>query len=182
MPEDQPQPESRTAQPRSPVAGDGALSERCAAPADLHTIAGWIDSARACELWAGQSVGYPIDRARLRKELAFDHAHSRCLTHGDTLLAFGQFLPRPRGRAHLARLIVNPGFRGHGLGLALLRCLLRAARDGGHHLVSLKVDPENGPALGLYRKLGFVTAAQPPDEPGPSALYMECDIRAAMGD
>lgn len=49
---------------------------------------------------------------------------------------------------------VRPGYRGQGTGTALLRELLRQARDRGIGRVSLSVERDN-PSVSLYERLGF---------------------------
>ncbi len=49
---------------------------------------------------------------------------------------------------------VADGWRGRGVGGALLEALIRAAGPSGFGALSLSVEPDN-PALRLYRRLGF---------------------------
>ena len=48
------------------------------------------------------------------------------------------------------------GWRGQGLGTALLEAGVAWARAAGAHKVALEVWPDNAPALALYRRAGFV--------------------------
>ena len=60
-----------------------------------------------------------------------------------------------RGAFEVVYLGVSPGYRGLGLGGALLeRAIEAAARAGGERVV-LSVDAANEPALMLYRRFGF---------------------------
>lgn len=54
---------------------------------------------------------------------------------------------------------VYPGWRGRGIGTAMLRALLDTLRAAGYTRVTLSVQKEN-PAVRLYRRLGFETAAE----------------------
>ena len=50
---------------------------------------------------------------------------------------------------------VDPGFRRRGVGGRLLREALKLAQVHGLQKVTLAVDQQNTPALGLYQALGF---------------------------
>lgn len=117
---------------------------------------------------------------RLPGEIGFDATNAFALDEGDRgdrggrLLAFGQLVAKPSGRAHLARLIVHPSSRAQGHGEALVRGLLEGARALSFERVSLNVDASNTAALGLYRKCGFEDAPRPPGEIAISGTrYME---------
>ncbi|MGH9179068.1 MAG: GNAT family N-acetyltransferase [Acidimicrobiales bacterium] len=62
---------------------------------------------------------------------------------------------RPYGVADLG-MLVAAGWRGRGVGTALVLTALDWARQAGAHKVALQVWPHNQAAIGLYRKLGFV--------------------------
>jgi ribosomal protein S18 acetylase RimI-like enzyme len=51
---------------------------------------------------------------------------------------------------------VETAWRGRGVGRALLEGLRATAQAEGHEALSLSVDARNGPALALYRSIGFV--------------------------
>ncbi len=57
----------------------------------------------------------------------------------------------------IQNVAVLPGFRGRGLGHALVLKSLRGFRDAGLERVTLEVTAENAPAVRLYEKLGFRT-------------------------
>ena len=69
------------------------------------------------------------------------------------------------GCAEMKRLYVAPAGRGAGLGTALVRVVLEAARDAGHHEVRLDTLPEMTEALALYRRAGFEEIAAYYDTP-----------------
>ena len=62
---------------------------------------------------------------------------------------------RGHGVAELG-MSVDEGRRGLGIGTALLEGCMAWARAEGIHKLALEVFPHNEPAIGLYRKLGFV--------------------------
>ena len=59
------------------------------------------------------------------------------------------------GPSELGMLVV-PGWRGRGVGSALLRASISWARGAGSHKISLQVWPHNTAAINLYLKHGFV--------------------------
>lgn len=58
-------------------------------------------------------------------------------------------------RARIHSLVVAPDVRGRGFALALMIHAIRALRREGATAVTLGVRSENGPAVGLYRGIGF---------------------------
>jgi len=156
------------------VVSDGCL--RRATLRDVQEVATWITTPRECELWAGPRLPFPLDRSQLPARIDFEHAGTFALSQGETLLAFGQIVPKAGRRGHLARVIVAPDLRGQGHGERLIRLLLDQARSQSHLRVSLNVDRENAIAIALYSKLGFREAPRPPDEPDAfGSRYMERD-------
>ncbi|GJD51320.1 [Ribosomal protein S18]-alanine N-acetyltransferase [Methylobacterium crusticola] len=57
--------------------------------------------------------------------------------------------------AEILTIVLGPACRGAGLSRQLLATHLRALADSGVRAVHLEVDDGNGPALALYRRLGF---------------------------
>lgn len=72
-------------------------------------------------------------------------------THEDGDLADG------RVTAYLQALEVRKAFRRRGLGTWLIRSVEEIVAERGFSHLTLMVEPENAPALSLYRKLGFAT-------------------------
>lgn len=147
---------------------------RAATPDDLRLVSTWVTTHTECALWAGWRVEFPFTVAALAEAIDFAHQGGFVLLDHAAVVAFGQVVPKAAHRAHLARLIVEPGHRGRGLGETLVRGLLEHAALGGHRRASLNVDPANAAAIGLYRKLGFTETERPADEPDPhGSRYME---------
>jgi ribosomal protein S18 acetylase RimI-like enzyme len=67
----------------------------------------------------------------------------------------------PWAGAWMHSLMVWTPYRGLGVGEALTRAVLERARRDGVEEVLLALYADNGPALGLYRKLGFAPATLP---------------------
>jgi ribosomal protein S18 acetylase RimI-like enzyme len=152
----------------------GSMREiRTARLADLDVVASWISDASECELWAGPRVAFPIDLPGLPAAIEWNQSDSWSVVVTGDVAAFGQLVPKPRRRAHVARLITSPRQRGQGLGRLLAVHLLENAISRNPGRVSLDVSPANDAAIGLYRSLGFLDAPRPADEPVSSAIYME---------
>ncbi len=64
------------------------------------------------------------------------------------------------GEAHITMIAVRPLLRRRGLGEALIRAVLRLARDEHQDVVTLEVRRSNAAAIGLYRKYGFVRVGE----------------------
>ncbi|MET8860705.1 GNAT family N-acetyltransferase [Streptomyces sp. NPDC004579] len=81
-----------------------------------------------------------------------DDVRAHVLVDGDRPLAYGElWFDTEENEAELARLIVDPGMRGQGLGRELVRGLLARAVKAGFDNVFLRVHPDNGRALGATR-------------------------------
>lgn len=62
--------------------------------------------------------------------------------------------------SHILNISIDPKWQGQGLGMKLLRRLLKIARQHGAETAYLEVRRSNQVAIGLYRKLGFVEIGQ----------------------
>ncbi|MFC7366751.1 MULTISPECIES: ribosomal protein S18-alanine N-acetyltransferase [Bhargavaea] len=56
---------------------------------------------------------------------------------------------------HITNVAVLSSYRGHGIGEALMREVMRRTAGKGARTMTLEARVSNVPALGLYRKLGF---------------------------
>lgn len=139
---------------------------------DLREAAHWVDSSTQARDWAGPRITYPIDEHALPQQVEWSEAWSLRLSDDQALMGFGQIVPKPTSRLHLARLIVKPSCRGRGYGRELARALLAQALAQGPATVSLNVFPGNRPALELYRQLGFIAVERAAGDATPDAQYM----------
>ena len=146
---------------------------REARPGDLEVVASWLHSDADCQLWAGHRVSFPVDLAVLPRAIEWEASDSWSVTADRSVVAFGQLVPKPERRLHLARVIAAPERRGEGLGRLISAHLLETALSRRPSVVSLNVARENEPAVNLYRSLGFIDAKRPPDEPESASAYME---------
>ncbi|MFI7072572.1 GNAT family N-acetyltransferase [Micromonospora sediminicola] len=79
------------------------------------------------------------------------------LNRGDRPVGYGElWVERDDDEAELAHILVAPQQRRRGLGRRLARELVRAARERGLHHITLRVMPDNTPAIDCYRSAGFV--------------------------
>ena len=140
---------------------------------DFPIVASWIGSEAECRLWCGARVSYPIDLALLPQVLEFEACESWTGVSRAGVLAFGQLVPKAKGRFHLARLITIPECRGSGLGRLMADHLLKRALARKASAVSLNVFSSNAAALSLYQSLGFSAAKRPGDESETHSIYME---------
>ena len=77
-----------------------------------------------------------------------------CWQDGE-LIANGQLLIYPHG-AEYANIAVAPAWQGQGIGTAIIAAFDDIARKNGLREVEIGVELENGRALALYQRLGFV--------------------------
>ncbi len=69
-------------------------------------------------------------------------------------IGFGQLTLWPRA-AEISDVVVAPGWRGRGIGTAIIKFLIGAAREMNAERVEIGAAQSNERALALYRSLGF---------------------------
>ncbi len=123
---------------------------------DLDAVVDLIAAVAAEGRWIATEA--PVDRERRRRVLAEGLARER------TLLLLAEAGGRPVGQLSMdvegfgvadLGMMVADGWRGRGVGSALLRAGLEWARQSGAHKVGLQVWPHNQAAIALYEKFGF---------------------------
>lgn len=96
-------------------------------------------------------------------ELEMDEMDAQCLHalafHESEAIGTGRLLPD----GHIGRMAVMKPWRGRGVGAALLRRLIEAARERGDAEVLLSAQVH---ALGFYRAHGFVPYGEVYEEAG----------------
>lgn len=123
---------------------------------DLDAIVELFVEVAAEGRWIGTEP--PVDRDRRRRRLAetLDQEREVVLVAeagGRIIGQLGMDLAG-YGVADLG-MLVSEGWRGRGVGSALLRAGIEWAREAGAHKVALQVWPHNAAALALYEKFGF---------------------------
>lgn len=123
-----------------------------------RALSSWITDARSCVHWAGPDFGFPFSAEALPKLLQITDSQSYSLTDADeSLMGFGQFWPCDAETVHLGRVIINPLYRGQGLGKALIQLLIIEATERYQpETITLNVLRDNAKAQYLYQKMGFV--------------------------
>jgi len=133
-----------------------AVTVRAARPADIDGLLDLLVAVAGEARWIGTEV--PVDVERRRQRLAAgiegDDAVVLVAEAGGQLV--GQL------DLHLARygvadlgMLVAAGWRGRGVGAALLEAAIDRARQAGAHKIALQVWPHNTAALALYERFGF---------------------------
>ncbi|WP_005032432.1 GNAT family N-acetyltransferase [Holophaga foetida] len=137
---------------------------RPAHPDDLEIVLPWAGTADLLQRWGGPSLAFPGNPKSIWVEIEASPDNTRSLVDANReVVGFGQALRRGRN-IHLARIIVSPDHRGHGLGLILCRRLIQQAIHGHRpDEITLNVHPDNAVAMALYRTLGFRPTAGLPE-------------------
>ena len=120
-------------------------------------------------MFAGDTLTWPLDGAQLEAirgdadVLAWTAWTREAVGHAE-LVRVDASLSR------LARVGIAPAHRGRGLGRQLVEAVLAEAAGRAIRAVDLNVYEHNGPAIRLYRSLGF--EPQPSVAADPSVLRM----------
>jgi ribosomal protein S18 acetylase RimI-like enzyme len=77
------------------------------------------------------------------------------IAHGDTYVATVQGIADRIGNGGIQNLGVIPGYRGRGIGIALLLQALHGFRLAGLAKATLEVTAQNETAIRMYRQVGF---------------------------
>lgn len=127
-------------------------------------IAGFTDAVdvvarekRYLDFLEGPSLGQA--EAFVRDNIARGHPHFVAVSADQQVVGWCDITPKPRPVfAHSGVLGIGllPGFRGRGIGTALMRHALAAAAAKKLHRIELTVRQDNATAIRLYEKVGFV--------------------------
>ncbi|XPF94770.1 GNAT family N-acetyltransferase [Colwellia sp. RE-S-Sl-9] len=144
-------------------------------PLNEHLIEmmSWFSNEKDLTDWAGPNFSFPYNNTSFVDDLQLNDLSSFSLVSNDSdFLAFGQYYLR-LGKCHLARLIVNPNFRGKGLAKELINCLCELGlKELNVIQCSLFVFSHNEIALNTYKKIGFTIANYPSELTIKNCLYM----------
>ncbi len=135
------------------------VTVRSATAADVEAVVDLFEAVVDEGRWLGTEP--PLDRGEHLERLAAAVAQAEgptllvAVDPGGAVVGHLNLDRRPYGVANLAMFVAS-GWRGRGVGSALVGAAVAAARASGAHKVALQVWPNNGPALSLYAKFGFV--------------------------
>lgn len=137
----------RTGEQRRPP--DEQLDIRQAGPADLDdlvyaTARAWGDREEDIRPWIGERLGEGNPRFFLARRDGAPIGSMRIHEYG--------------GSAGIYGFVMLPEARGRGYGRQFLTAVLAQLRGEPHQRITLEVETENAPAVGLYRSLGFEEA------------------------
>ena len=141
-------------------------------PHDYALVGAWITDVDGCRRWAGPQLAYPFQSEELPALLKASADNTFSMIDPDRrVTGLGQILTTAPGTMHLARIIVDPASRGQGIGQSLCLLLMELAqRTLGPDRFTLRVYPDNLPALTTYQRLGFVSVDA---NPATGVLLME---------
>jgi ribosomal protein S18 acetylase RimI-like enzyme len=142
------------------------------APADVDAMMLWFGGRADVEIWGGPSFRFPFTRRSFRKDIYWGRMASYSLFDPrGRFTGFGQLYVRS-GRINLARLVVDPELRGHGVGKRLVALLMEAgAAQFPCNEFSLFVFRDNLRAFRCYEAMGFVIDDYPDDMPHADVCY-----------
>jgi ribosomal protein S18 acetylase RimI-like enzyme len=137
---------------------------REATEVDVDAMLDVYESVAAEGRWIGGEI--PIDRKRRREgrlALLKSGEYLGLVAEIDGRIVGELIIEIVHGRGDLGMDILG-GFRGHGIGSALLARAIEWAGSKGLAKLSLEVWPHNAPAIALYEKFGFAQEGYHPKQ------------------
>ena len=124
-------------------------------PAELAgVVSGWAQTDEEVLMWCGAGTA-PVTAEQVSAWAGEDGVQPFGLYRGERLVAYGElWVDDAEAEVELARLIVDPGERGQGLGRSLATGLAGLARSR-YPRVFLRVHPDNIAAQRCYAAAGF---------------------------
>jgi ribosomal protein S18 acetylase RimI-like enzyme len=127
-------------------------------PEQASAVSSWARTEAEALMWCGASVA-PVPAEQIRAWADESWVEPFGLYHDQRLVGYGElWTDDEEDEVELARLIIDPGERGQGLGRYLVTELASLARTR-HPLVMLRVHPGNQAALRCYASAGFEPVA-----------------------
>jgi ribosomal protein S18 acetylase RimI-like enzyme len=133
-----------------------AVTVRVADRADLDGLFDLLVAVAGEGRWIGTEAPVDVERRRRRMAADVDAEDAVVLVAEAGGVPVGQLGLHlaPYGVADLG-MLVAAGWRGRGVGTALLDEAVRRAREAGAHKIALQVWPHNTAAIALYERFGF---------------------------
>jgi ribosomal protein S18 acetylase RimI-like enzyme len=132
---------------------------RAARPDDLESFHTCLDAVARERRWLAMVEAPPLEQVRAVLAQTGESAAIRFVAvEGARVVGWCDVFPNPReGFRHGGTLGMGlrDGYRARGLGAALLRAALEAARARGLARIALEVYDTNVRAITLYRRFGF---------------------------
>jgi len=115
-----------------------------------------VDAAEACAAIHRTGFAHPWSAEEFASLLAGPTALGLAALDPETARLRGFVLSRlAADEAEILTIAVDPALRGCGVGRDLMREHLSRAALSGARAIFLEVDPDNAPAVALYRRFGF---------------------------
>lgn len=131
-----------------------ALRLRPFPAASAAVVSGWARTSEEAIMWCGYPAA-PVPAGQIGAWAREDGVQPFGLYRDGRLVAYGElWTDDGEAETELARLIVDPGHRGQGLGRHLVTELAALARTR-HPRVLLRVHPDNTAARRCYAGTGF---------------------------
>jgi len=109
--------------------------------------------------------GFDAELASLPGSYAAPRGRLLIARVGSEVAGCGALRPHGADDGEMKRLYVRPALRGHGVGAALCRELIDAARQAGYARLLLDTLPAMREAQAMYAKLGFIDIAPYTENP-----------------
>ena len=124
---------------------------------DAAAISGWAADPAEVRAWCSlDTAPVPVDVVAAWSRPA--DVEGWVLVDGGGPVGYGEvWVDHAAGEVELGHVIVDPHYRGQGIGALLVRGLVDRARRY-FHTVALRVRPENAAARRCYERAGFTRA------------------------
>lgn len=125
-------------------------------PAHADLVASWSTSVAEAQRWC--SIGeHPFDPGHIRAWWREPDVQPWLLLVDGRPVAYGEvWVDEDEGEFEIARVIIEPAWRGQGVGRRFVTLLAALGRPLGLGDCFVRVAPDNAPALAAYRGAGFV--------------------------
>lgn len=156
------------AAPRQWLSSDGvAVTIRPIRASDLALERNFVNGLSPETAYQRLFTPRSLTEAELKRFTDIDYARDMALiatievTGAERQIGVARYIRAPDGRQAEFAIVLSDDWQGRGLGGALLRDLLRVAKENGIERVEGAVLSENAPMIALAQKLGFTLRRDP---------------------